>query len=312
MRTTLTRRLRGSADAPFPVTSLDALLDCPFLAFAERVLGSKRETATDDDGGARDAGTLAHAALCAVANDPVAAAERDAQKLAARATDVAREIIAPERATSTLQRLRRARLVDQVVALVVADREEMIATGRRFVGAEVSFGEREGGWPALVVGANANAVSVQGRIDRWDVVVDARGRTNAIVVDYKASLPDGTTIEAFFTGKGSVQLAVYARAVAANCGASRVARVDGRYFAYRRASLGKPVGHARGDDAVWRAQVGDAAEGEGEGDVAGRIVESFAAIRSGLVPARRGPRCESCAQRAACRAPDVVLEAGGE
>src|SRR5439155_16029947 len=172
------------------------------------------------------------------------------ERLTTRARQIAHEVIRVEEASSTLQRLRRARLVEQVVALVLADRAEMDETGRRFVGAEVSFGDAGAAWPALVLGAGSEAVHVQGRIDRWDVVVDARGPASAVVVDYKSAPLEGATVESFFHGKGSVQLAIYARAVAAHADL-RPTRVDGRYFGYRRAALGKPIGHARGDDALW-------------------------------------------------------------
>jgi hypothetical protein len=84
--------------------------------------------------------------------------------------------------------------------------------------------------------------------------------------------------------------------------------VSGRYFEHKRATLGAPVGSAHGKDDVWRRAVGAPAGGEGDGEVAARVVRALVALRAGIVTPQRGPRCERCAHRAACRAPDVVLE----
>jgi len=300
----LVTRLGATRGAPLAVSAAEKLLACPFLVFAERVLNATPDEPVEDDGGARELGELAHRALLVTyrALRDGAILPHDSEAVRETAQIVIGNVLAEAKASSPLQRVRRERLADDLLSLVLADVENAVADRRRFFEGEVPFGRGEG-WPALPIGGGA--VFVAGQIDR----IDRLDGGSAMVIDYKSRTPSGSTTAGFFDQHqaGSVQIALYARVVAAML-EPPPGSVIGRFFGYRDGSCTTNVGVRSGKDNVWRDQVGDAALGEGEGAVASALVGAVAAARAGAVPPRRGLRCNGCAQRAACRVPPVVLE----
>jgi len=298
----LARRLGSAADAPLSVSAAEQLLACPFLVFAERVLRAKPKDSCDDDGSARLLGELAHRALLAAYRALRAAGEAAAAEVASAAI---RAVFAESEATTSLERVRRERLHDDLVATILLDLESAAVEGRTFLEGEVPFGAGEG-WPALHLGEGEDRVNLRGQIDRID-----RAPHGATVIDYKSRTPVGATSAKFFeeVRPGSVQIALYARVARANLTPSPE-RVVGRFIGYRSRSVpDKPVGFPKKNDgSVWADNVGDAAGGQGLGAVGDAVVAGVAAMRSGAVPAVRNPRCDTCAQRVACRVPPVVLE----
>jgi len=298
----LARRLGASPEAPLSVSAAEQLLACPFLVFAERILRASPKDDCGDDGSARLLGELAHRALLEAYRAITSTGEADVPALASTAI---RRVFAEIPAATALERVRRERLHDDLVATIVLDIANAEAEGRTFFAGEIPFGTGEG-WPALTLTDGETRVHVRGQIDRID-----RAPHGATVIDYKSRVPVGTTGAKFFeeVRPGSAQIALYARVVRENL-APTAERVLGKFIGYRsRLVPDKPVGFPKKNDgSVWAENVGDAASGPGLGAVAEAVVESVAAMRGGLLPARRNARCEKCAQRVACRVPPVVLE----
>lgn len=302
----LSRRLGASPATPLSVSGAERLLACPFLHFAESVLGASSDEPVADDGGAREFGDLAHRALLQAyrALRDASVSPHDQAGLRAFAVPAIAAVVAEAPATSALQRVRRERLVEDVLALVLADHANAAAEGRRFYEGEVPFGRGEG-WPAFALGEGE--LFVAGQIDRIDRLESGA----AMVIDYKSRGPAGVTGASFFEQRlaGSAQIALYSRVVAAMLEPPPT-RVTARFFGYRDGSCKTNVGMSRSNDAVWQEQVGDAAAGRGEGAVAVALRRAVSEVRAGDVPPRRGSRCGACVQRAACRVPPVVLEEG--
>ncbi|MGZ3452850.1 MAG: PD-(D/E)XK nuclease family protein [Polyangiales bacterium] len=295
----------ASPASPLSVSAAESLLACPFVVFAERVLRARQDEATPDDGGHRDLGDIAHAALLAIYDSlrDGAVATTDDAAVSATAFRAIDRVFAEKPAATPLQSVRRERLREDLVALVLADLALAREEGRVYFRGEVPFGP-ESEWKSLAL---PGEVWVQGRIDRIDV-----GASYGVVVDYKSTAP-AVTRGSFFADKktGSVQIALYARVAAENL---RLSRVLGRFIGYRNPKQLKKhyAGIDRNDDTVWRAQVGDAGGDVGPGEIALALSSAAADARAGFVPPRRGERCALCAQRVACRVPQVVLENEGD
>ncbi|MBX7195877.1 MAG: PD-(D/E)XK nuclease family protein [Sandaracinaceae bacterium] len=302
-RQRLVERLGPRADRPLSVSGAEKLLACPFLLFAESVLMAAPDAPIAEDGGPRELGDLAHKALLAAYRALRDALVQQNDEAAIRATvaPVVARVLAEAPSSTPLQSVRRERLANDLVDLVVEDQNLAAGEGRRFHEGEVPFGRGRSRWPAFPVGD----FFVNGQIDRVDVL--AQG--SAMVLDYKSRSPTGATRTEFFesAASGSIQIALYSRVVAALL-EPKPTSVTARFFGYRDGNIKTNVGTNRTNDEVWRAQVGDAAGGEGEGAVVAALREGVARARRGELPPRRGPRCNACAQRTACRVPPVVLE----
>lgn len=305
----LARRLGGDPASPLSVSAAEDLVACPFRVFADRVLRAGLDEPTPDDGGPRETGELAHAALLEAhraLRDAQVSAFDEAAVLAIAGHAIDRTF-ASRPVVSALQRVRRERLRDELLALVLADVAAMHDEGRRFVEGEIPFGQPGAEWPALALEGARGPIFVAGRIDRLDRDPE---RSVVTVVDYKSRAPQGLTKPAFFDERrpGSVQIALYAR-VAGERASPPPSRVMARFLGYRDRDVKGPVGVARGgDDTAWRVHAGDVAGGAGAGRVADAVASAAAAAIGGEVPARRGERCVRCAHRSACRVPPVVLE----
>src|SRR5262249_3051768 len=131
-------------------------------------------------------------------------------------------VFAEKPAATPLQSVRRERLGDDLVALVLADLGLAREEGRVYFRGQVPFGP-DSECPSLALPGD---VWVQGRIDRIDV-----GSSYAVVVDYKSKAPPVTRGNFFAERKaGSAQIALYARVAAENL---RLSRVLGRFIGYR-------------------------------------------------------------------------------
>lgn len=296
-RALLAQKLGDSPATALSVSAAEALLACPFVVFAERILRARPKDELADDGGARELGDLAHRALLE-AYRAMAAGEHDYAAVVRRVLDEAP-------ATSVLQRVRHDRLHSDLVATIAQDLERAAVEQRTFEGGEIAFGDGAT-WPALELAAGSARLFLRGQLDRVDRTPDG-----AMVIDYKSRRVAGVTTPAFFERhlRGSAQIALYARVAKQNL-APTPGRVLARFVAYRdRAIPDKPVGFAKRDDgSIWASQVGDAGGGKGPGAVAEALAREVSAMRDGAVPARRNANCHKCAQRVACRVPPVVLE----
>lgn len=320
-RAALARKFGATSASPLSVSDAEHLLLCPFLVFAERVCGAKANEPIEDDGGARDAGSLAHRALLEIyqslhpsrdaASEGARDVPRDQEAIRAVAEAAIDRVFDAAPATTRLQRVRRERLRQDLVTLVLRDQTDAASDGRVFVAGEIGFGLPRATWPPLAL----EGFHVSGSIDRID-----RDRAGTVtVIDYKARVPVGVTAPGFFAERrsGSVQIALYARAVAANLAPPRiVARFDG----YRHGEVGLLVGDKSG--TIWSEQVGDAAGARagnardhdvasappGPGAIALALVDQIRASIDGELVPRRNSHCARCAQRVACRVPLVVLE----
>lgn len=295
------QKLGATPATALSVSAAEALLSCPFVVFAERVLRANPKDKVDDDGSSRELGELAHLALLE-AYRALSAGQSDYATVVRRVLDEAGS-------ASALERVRRERLYSDLVATIAIDLERAEAEGRSFLVGEVPFGEGAE-WPALELAHNGERVFVRGQVDRID-----RAPHGASIVDYKSRRVAKASTAEFFDGRsrGAAQIALYARAVAENL-RPRPERVLARFIGYRdRAIPDKPVGFAKKDDgSIWASRVGGAGGGRGLGLVGEALVHEVAAMRAGSVPARRNERCANCPQRTACRVPPVVLEEAGE
>ncbi len=298
----LGQRLGASPEAALSVSAAEQLLACPFLVFAERILRASPKESSNDEGSARVLGELAHRALLAAYRALRAEPAGDAASVASAAI---LGVFAETATTTSLERVRRERLHDDLVATILLDLAQCETEARTFFEGEVPFGTA-GAWPALELSDGQTRVHLRGQIDRID-----RAPHGATVIDYKSRAPTGASGAKFFdeVRPGSAQIAVYARVVRENL-VPPPERVLARFIGYRGRNVPeKPVGFPKKNDgSVWTDNVGDAAGGQGLGAVGDAIVASVRAIRDGAVPPQRNPRCEQCAQRVACRVPPVVLE----
>jgi hypothetical protein len=272
----------GPSVPALPVTRLERYADCAFLGFSSIVLRATRDEAIGDALGARERGTLIHAAV-AEALSAIAGLDRSEDELLGLALDAAARAL-EQHAGSALRgaALRSARAdVRSFVRWSLHNRDYS------FREAEKPFGDGEA-WGPLELGS----YRLSGRIDRIDVSTDGK---RARVIDYKTGAPPKASEE------HALQGFLYARKVANELGATEVQSL------YLGLSRRLPIPRE-----IYRGEPDSEGLRERERYALG-MLEKF---RSGVIAAdpTRPTRCERCDARDICRRPLSAppMEEGGD
>jgi ATP-dependent helicase/nuclease subunit B len=278
------------AARPLAVTSLERAARCPFQGFASIVLGARDLAQRGELPDAREQGSLVHEALAAAfraTTELWTARPRDAARIESRAMAAAEEVLAREALGSPLREVVLARARDDVRAVV--------AFGLRdeswdFALAEQAFGE-EGGWPALRVEADGEALVLRGKIDRLDF-----GPSAVRAIDYKASkrTADASTRD---LGATTYQTLVYGIVAARATGR---ARARGLYLPTPARELGDRSTVREPDAERWAELLADAPR---------RAIGVVGGLRKGaLAPIPEDKHaCNRCHVRGGCRMPRFAV-----
>jgi hypothetical protein len=311
------RRIAGSfgPDRPaFSPSQLESLAFCPFQFFLRYVLRlepTDERDELDDDRTAR--GHMLHRALEALhtllRDQPPDGAEGPAERVAGNVESVIAGLLEQEGTPGS----------DVDAGLRRIERERLLRAGRRYAGQfaryfaaegaeaeahlfEVAFGRaEESEHPALVIGPEPEAIELQGKIDRIDLV-RSRGETLFRVIDYKSgSCPGRAEID----GGLALQLPLYAlaaeRIVRAELGAKPL---DMGYWALRGRGFQKVKAMTTlGDGGVGVADGWEPYRGALEAF----LLDLVARLRQGAFPIH--PRSDDCTRicdyRGVCRIAQV-------
>lgn len=270
----LARHLGGSVDRPIAVTALERALRCRFLGFMGIVLKASRDDPVSDAIGARERGSLLHAALAEALEATRGRFGVDTKpELEARALAAAAALL-ERKGRGVLRRAGLSATLLDVQAILKATFEA--SDGLAFEKAEVGFG-RGLDWPPLAVGP----LHVSGRIDRIDASTD---RKRLRVIDYK------TRLDAKGDENVELQPWLYAEKAALEFGATDTS------FAY--------FGLNRRDPLLREVYAGSLA-GEPVRAAFQRAEQLFATLADGHVEPvpREVGYCVRCLARDACRRP---------
>jgi ATP-dependent helicase/DNAse subunit B len=269
----------------YKVSSLDRYVDCPFIFFAEQVLGIKEDSEDEDSLSPREQGRVIHevfqrffeawqqAGYAAITADGFEAARR----LFADAVESVLGSVSDSDAA-----ILRTRLIGSPVAPGLGDivfgieAERLTPVTERLLEFSLS-GEAE-----FRTDAGVRTIHLRATADRLDLLADGTFR----IFDYKLSKAPGT--------RHAVQLPAYAAAARARL-AGRPGPLwrasDAAYIAFGKA----PYYHSLARDPAKL----DAALAAGEA----RLVEAVTHIEAGEFPPRprQRHRCEYCAFSSVCR-----------
>lgn len=273
----------GEAERPLSVTAVERSLRCGFLGFASSVLRASRNDAVEDAIGARERGTLLHAALAA-ALEAVRGTQgvRSRVELERTALEAARTLL-EGKGRSPLRRAGLRTTLRDVAALLECVFDEPDAPP--FFAAERGFG-RDAEWGALAVGP----WFVTGRVDRIDASTDHR---RVRVIDYKTRTPTGPE------AAQALQPWLYAAKVASEMGAQSVE------FAYLALDRRQPKLKVIYDGAPLAEEVQAALQ---------RAQSGIELLREGHVAPRpvSSASCARCDARDICRRPLSAPESTDE
>jgi RecB family exonuclease len=265
----------GDSVRPIAVTLLETYERCPFLAFAAGVVRAVRDEAAQEAIGARERGSLIHAALAeALTVVGPLIGSLPAPELEARALAVATAHIEAQTASPLRLAGFRSALLD-VAALL----RWSLAEGSPYVfrEAERPFG-RGADWGPLEL----DGVHFAGRIDRIDADRDTQ---RFRIIDYKAKPPTAKARE-----QSLLQPWLYADRVAAEHGTDDV---ESGYLALR------------GRQPVWTVARRGTENAELAAAARERALRAARALRDGRVDPRpdNAKSCQRCDARPLCRRP---------
>jgi ATP-dependent helicase/DNAse subunit B len=298
------------------------MLVCPFLAWAERMLGARELEEPGEELDRASLGSIAHRVLERLYRAlPAQAWVKDSpehvehlQRVPALVDDALRWVEEEEaRDNAGVSRFGPGRALEfeglraSLEDLLEWDFRDAPLHARQPILFELSFG-KDGTRP-LALRNGAEELVIEGRIDRIDEVASG-SRAGLWVVDYKSSSKHLSKSALFRT---SVQLPVYSLAVRSlGLGhAQPETLVDATFAGYLRDTrLAKPPAEKKG--STWDEQLATGRPVD-HAPFAHALLERFLTLRQGFVtPTGEEATCKYCGLRGACRKPSLKTAESGD